>query len=261
MESRLKRPLWILPKAARTFVLSCLAVALAAAASPEGGPTDEEAAIAKNLATLLQAARTVISRDQDRINDPNVGNKGIDGKAVLTDTLKIYRERTGVDAASLDPASREGRLLRAEMDSIAEVVDQHQSTLNQPGVGFKGFIPSTFGRLITEAFGRRMSHEAVMKVTAPPELIRNRKARPDAWEAEIIRSKLRAADWPRGQSYATVTTRNGRPAFRMAVPEYYGASCLSCHGEPKGAIDLTGYPKEGAHEGDLGGVISITLYR
>jgi len=45
------------------------------------------------------------------------------------------------------------------------------------------------------------------------------------------------------------------------VPEYYGASCLSCHGGPKGEFDVTGYPKDGAKEGDLGGVISITLYR
>ena len=43
------------------------------------------------------------------------------------------------------------------------------------------------------------------------------------------------------------------------VPEYYAASCLACHGEPKGSRDITGYPREGAHEGDLGGVISITL--
>ena len=47
----------------------------------------------------------------------------------------------------------------------------------------------------------------------------------------------------------------------MAVPEYYAASCLSCHGGPKGDIDVTGYPKEGGSEGDLGGVISISLYR
>jgi hypothetical protein len=45
------------------------------------------------------------------------------------------------------------------------------------------------------------------------------------------------------------------------VPEYYSASCLSCHGSPKGQIDITGYPMEGRNEGDLGGVISITLYR
>ena len=46
----------------------------------------------------------------------------------------------------------------------------------------------------------------------------------------------------------------------MLVPEYYGAACLSCHGEPKGEIDITGYPKEGAKLGDLGGVISIAIF-
>jgi hypothetical protein len=43
------------------------------------------------------------------------------------------------------------------------------------------------------------------------------------------------------------------------VPEYYATSCLACHGDPKGSLDVTGYPREGRHEGDLGGVISITL--
>ena len=48
--------------------------------------------------------------------------------------------------------------------------------------------------------------------------------------------------------------RRVRIASTCAAP-----SCLSCHGEPKGELDITGYPKEGAHEGDLGGIISITL--
>ena len=51
----------------------------------------------------------------------------------------------------------------------------------------------------------------------------------------------------------------GHPAFRMMAPEYYAASCLSCHGSPKGSLDITDYPREGGEEGDLGGVISITL--
>jgi hypothetical protein len=58
-----------------------------------------------------------------------------------------------------------------------------------------------------------------------------------------------------------MTDAKGRPAYRVMVPEYYAASCLTCHGGPKGEMDITGYPKEGASENDLGGVISITLYR
>ena len=45
------------------------------------------------------------------------------------------------------------------------------------------------------------------------------------------------------------------------MPEYYAASCLSCHGSPKGETDITGFPKEGGKEGDLGAVISIVLYK
>lgn len=234
---------------------------LGLAAFAADAPTDEETAIASSLAAMLRASRTVISRNQDRINDPNLGDKGLDGKTVLAQTLEIYKASTGVDALSIDPQSRHGRLLRAQMDAIKAVVDAYQPTLNAPGVGFKGFIPSTFGRLVNEAFGERMASEAEVKVTAPQPLIRNRKARPDAWEAEVIRSKLLAPDWPKGQFYAAIAESRGRPAFRMVMPEYYGASCLVCHGGPKGEIDLTGYPKEGGSEGDLGGVISITLYR
>lgn len=54
---------------------------------------------------------------------------------------------------------------------------------------------------------------------------------------------------------------DGKSAYRVLVPEYYSAGCLACHGEPAGEIDITGYPKEGGREGDLGGVISISIFR
>jgi hypothetical protein len=221
----------------------------------------DDEVVAASLAAMLRAGRTIISRNQDRINDPSLANKGLTGDVILEQSIGLYRDATGTDPATIDPASRHGRLLRAQMDSIREVMDANQSTINQSGVGFKGLIPATFARLVNEAFGRRAANDAEIKVTAPLDLVRNRKARPDDWELEVIRDKLEAGVWTTGQLYATVATSKGRPAFRVAVPEYYAPSCLSCHGGPKGQIDITGYPKEGAKAGDLGGVISITLYR
>jgi hypothetical protein len=226
-----------------------------------GQGSDDEAQIAKSLATMLQAGRTIVSRNQNRINDPNIGDKGLDSKTVLAETIKIYQDATKLDPYSIDPKTRHGKLVRIQIDSIAEVIDVHQQTFNRQGVGFKGFIPSMFARLVNEAFGRRAAGMAEMKVTAPPQLIRNARARPDQWEAEVINSRLLAASWPKNQFYAAVTQSKGKTAYRTAVPEYYGNSCLSCHGSPKGEIDITGYEKDGASEGDLGGVISITLYR
>ena len=167
---------------------------------------------------------------------------------------------SGWQAQGNTPKTIQGRLLRAMMTSIAEVVDANQPTINTKGTGFKGFIPSTFGRLVGEAFARAATGEAEVKVTAPAELIRNRRARPDAWEADIIHTKLLAPGWPRGQAFSDLVRVSERDAFRVMVPEYYAASCLSCHGEPKGEMDKTGYPKEGSKVDDLGGVISITLY-
>src|SRR5262249_14883513 len=156
---------------------------------------------------------------------------------------KIYQETTGVDADSVDPASRSGRLLRNQMDAIVEVMDANQTTINAKGTGFKGFIPALFARLVNEAFVRRANGEAEVKLTAPDDRVRNRKARPDAWEEEIIATKLLSSLWPRGQPYSASVEFKGRPAFRAMVPEYYDSSCLTCHGSPKGELDITGYPK------------------
>lgn len=239
----------------------CAAMSLGSFSVIGAASDDEDKMIADSLAAMLQASRTVISRNQERINNPDIGDKGLDGKTVLDQSMKIYQEATKTDPLKVDSSSRHGRLLRAQMDAIVEVMDSNQKTINQPGVGFKAFIPAIFARLVNESFAKKAAGVAEVKVTAPIDLIRNRKARPDQWEAEVIRDKLLAPNWPKGQLFAAVASGNGRPAFRVAVPEYYAASCLSCHGGPKGQIDVTGYPKEGGKEGDLGGVISITLYR
>lgn len=220
----------------------------------------EDTRTALNVAKLIQAARSVISANQERINDPDIGDKGLTGDVVLAAALERFEQSTDTDPMAVDPDSREGRLLRAGMEAIREVTDEHQDFINREGVGFKAFIPAVFGRLMTERLGEKVGDLAEVKITAPPHLVRNRKARPDEWELEVIETKLATAEWPRGEIFAESYQSQGRDAFRIAVPEYYSASCLSCHGEPRGEIDITGYPKEGAGEGDLGGVISITLF-
>lgn len=244
----------------KLWAIVVLCVAAAAPAPAFAANAEEDALIARSLTEMLRAARAVVSRNQELINDPTVWEKGLTGKKVLAEANAIFTRNTQIDPAALAPDSRHGRLLRAQQDAIVEVIDAHQTLINQKGVGFKGFIPSTFGRLLSEAFAKRAANDAVLKVTAPDPLIRNRKSRPDEWEAKVIREKLMASSWPKGQMVSEVATSGGKPASRYASPEYYGASCLSCHGGPKGQIDVTGYPKEGAEQGDLGGVISVTLF-
>jgi len=83
---------------------------------------------------------------------------------------------------------------------------------------------------------------------------------PDAWEEQMIKTKLQSPDWPKSKAVAEEAELNAKKAYRLLIPEYYQASCLACHGEPKGATDITGGKKEGRKLGDLGGAISAAIY-
>lgn len=223
------------------------------------GGIEADLATARMLAAMLQSARGVVSAHQTEINDPALGDKRLPGRRILAEATDRFRAQTGIDPTQVDPKSYAGRLLRAQMDAIVEVMDANQTTINQEGVGFKGFIPATFARLVNEAFERRVGNEARIKVTAPLQLVRNRQSRPDPWEVATIKDHFETANWPKGELFSAMTGEGGDRRVRVAVPEYYAESCLSCHGSPAGELDITGYPREGANLGDLGGVISIQL--
>jgi hypothetical protein len=244
----------------RGLVLAIAVAGLTLSATGSFAADDDEE-IALNLANLLRSARAAIAAHQDLINDPGSDDKGLTGEVVLEETIARFQADNDLDPRTVEPDTRMGQLFQAQMSAIKEVVDEHQGTINRPGVGFKGFVPAVFGRLVNERFKEKVGDQAQIKVTAPVELVRNRGARPDAWETQHIEAELLDPAWPNGQVFTAVTEQDGREAFRMLVPEYYSAGCLACHGEPKGEIDITGYPMEGGQLDDLGGVISITLFR
>ena len=240
----------------------CLALAVGTLAQSHSyAQGQDDQLVAERLAEFLRSARTVISGYQELINDPAVGDKSLTGERVIAEAAAIYELKTGLDPLARGPESREGRLLRAQMDAIRDVMAENQGTINTPDVAFKGFIPAIFARLSNEKFEDRVGVEARIKITAPEALVRNRTARPDSWERVVLTEKFASADWPKEQSFSEVVNVDGRPAFRLIVPEYYRASCLACHGGPKGEMDITGYPKEGGQEGELGAAISVTLFK
>ena len=224
-------------------------------------PTVEDGHTASLLADFLRAGRKVISGHQALINDPKGGDKGLTGERILNEAIQDFEANKGYVLTEIDPQSPSGKLLNILMDSVRDVMTENQATINAEGVGLKGFLPAVFARLVTERFDQKADGLATMRVTAPYELVRNRRALPDAWETTVIEGKFRATDWTKGKPYLAATDHEGRPAVRVLYPEYYAESCLSCHGSPAGELDITGYPKEGVGEGELAGIISITLYQ
>lgn len=249
----------------RTFSLLWLTTVLAILLGSPGSVPEAQANATKDLetalrlASLLQEARAVIASNQDLINDPQGGDKGLTGDFVVGVARETYEQVNGVTPLYDGQDPREARLIEAQLTAIRDVMDDNQATINSDGVAFKGFVPAVFARLVNEKFSAAVGDEATIKVTAPPHLIRNRKARPDAWETKIITDQLASADWDASDVFASEADYKGKSAFRVLVPEFYSEGCMSCHGEPKGEIDVTGYPKEGGRIGDLGGVISISL--
>ncbi len=246
--------------AAWLAVLLLCAVPVAAFAAPEAAGDDP--AIAESLAEMLRDARTVVSNNQELINNPDIGDKGLTGKNILDEadaTLQIaYGSRSGDDrseiaawpAAACDDGFNSSRCGRQSGD------DQRQ------GHGVQGLHPGgvrTAGQrgVRTQRRGRRRDQG---DRPAPNSCATARRAR----TAGRPRSSRQSCSRRTGRAairYSAMAEAKGRPAYRVMVPEYYAESCLTCHGSPKGEMDITGYPKEGGKAGDLGAVISITLYR
>src|SRR6266545_3489258 len=109
----LPRPMlgWVNGPRAVLFVLVVLG--LAAVPVAEAAAADDDMAIALSLAEMLRASRAIVSAEQSRIDDPQLGDKGLTGQVVLDRAIAQFRQATGIDPAGLDPASRQGRLLRA----------------------------------------------------------------------------------------------------------------------------------------------------
>lgn len=240
----------------------CLIATLACLPMYSGADDDtENLEIALALADVLRAARSEIASQQPLINDATIEDKGLDGERLVELVRARLEASDNAQLLNLSADSRQGALIQAQLDSIREVIDENQSVVNRKNVGFKGFVPAVFARLVNERFGEKAGTQAKVKVTAPIELVRNRKSIPDSWELGVIEERFKSDEWQTGTIHSESTDVGSSKAYRVMVPEYYGADCLSCHGSPKGAMDITGYPKEGGAVGDLGGAISITLYQ
>jgi len=213
------------------------------------------------LADILRAARSEIASQQPTINNELIGDKGLSGEVVQQRVVDRLKEAGKAEALSNPADEIEGQLINAQLESILEIIDENQPLINKKGIGFKGFVPAVFAQLTNERFGEKVGSLAEIKVTAPIEYVRNRKARPDKWERNVIETRFQSDNWSKGELYSEEADGKNGAAFRVMVPEYYGDACLACHGGPKGEVDVTGYPKEGGEAGDLGGSISITLYK
>lgn len=212
-----------------------------------------EAEVGELLVKLLQAGRSVISAHQELLNDPTKGNKGFTPEYMADKMIEKFREMTKIDLRQPN-STPYTKVLLALVDSGKEVVAEAQPALNKQGIGFKGMIPAVWGRKAGDKFAQKTGIR--LKLTAVDYRFPGNK--PDDFESEVLKM-FGDPSYPRGKDYSRTVMYEGRPALRIMTPEYAGASCLKCHGDPKGEKDITGFKREGLKEGGLAGAISLVI--
>ncbi len=216
-------------------------------------PREEIENTAQHLATLLNVGRLIVQRNQALINDPRIGNKGFTPEVFEQQVLDEFIRETHIDlkhvSSQLPSLAKE--LLPVLLESSKEVVADAQLVINQRGIGYKNFVPATFGSQAARKFSNR-SYVKIKQTTLNP---RNLKNTPDAYEENLLK---RLATKPAVDTSITEWIDNGT-TLRAVTPIYYSQDCLICHGTPKGILDISGYPREGAQEGELAGAISIRI--
>jgi len=212
---------------------------------------------ARLLANLLKAGRLVIEQNQLLIDDQRKGEKGFTPEVFEQQLIQEFRRQTGIDLSTLQstPASITApplarQLLPAFVAASKEVVRDAQIVINQRGIGYKNFIPATYGSQAAARFSKQ-SHVRLKQTTLNP---RNPKNEPDEYEASVLKW---LSGRPRAEAYVSELTGDGT-TLRVVMPIYYRKDCLTCHGDPKGDLDISGYPKEGHKDGDLAGAITVT---
>jgi hypothetical protein len=213
------------------------------------------------LVILLDAGRVTIGRNQALLNDAAKADKGFTPEVFATQTTAEFKQRTGYDLTNLAEAKvppMAKPLLERLLEESKKTVASYQAVLNMPGVGYKGLIPATFG---TETGTRFQKWSGLyLKQTAPERFLRNPKNKADSFEAAEMQ-KLADPTFPRDGKHIVTAVAGDGSSVRVLLPLFYEKSCMACHGTPKGERDITGYPREGGHEGDLGGVISVKIDR
>jgi len=227
------------------LLFSCLSSMQAVATTL---PKEKAPEIASYTATMIIAGRGVVAKHQDLINDPSKGEKGFTPEYVEKQMLESFKKMTGKDIKDLDPDVQ--KVLRKVLDAAKMSVKMNQARINQKGKGFKMYIPAVFGRETGQILKAR-TDIAIKQTTFK---YRNAYNQPDDFEKRVLKM-FEKPDYPMGQGYGNM--ENGR--YRYLKPIYIRQACLKCHGEPKGATDISGHKKEGYKLGQLRGAISVSF--
>ena len=143
----------------------------------------------------------------------------------------LQSQQRQTEAAMLE----EARTFAREMDAVWQFMDNSQTVINTTSDGvyeFKGLHCSRVGKSVGALFSKGSDYTIRYTNFNP----RNSQDEPDAFEAQALEAfNANAAV----TEYYEVTDFQGVERFRYAQALEVDKSCLECHGEPAGEVDIT----------------------
>ncbi|MCL1872822.1 MAG: ATP-binding protein [Clostridiales bacterium] len=134
-------------------------------------------------------------------------------------------------------------------------IAQNQDLINYDQNGnfhFKHLNPAAVGRGLSYIFKQNTGYW--MKQTRLNARVSGNE--PDAFEAAKLTYLSANPEVKEIWGYDVVEKER---VFRYLFPLKYEQDCLTCHGDPKGEIDISGFPKEGGRIGEFAGALSIVF--
>ncbi|WP_302396552.1 c-type heme family protein [Eggerthella sinensis] len=163
----------------------------------------------------------------------------------------FYSQQKQTEQAMLE----EARTFAREMDAVWQFMDNQQNVINTSSDGsyeFKGLHCSVVGKSVGRLFSAGSDY-AIRYTNFNP---RSEQDIPDDFETKALDAFY--ADRSVKEYYG-VASFDGENRFRYLQALEVDNSCLECHGEPAGEIDITGHAKEGWTLESVGGAISIVI--
>lgn len=160
-------------------------------------------------------------------------------------------QRDQADAAMLE----EARTFAREMDAVWQFMYLSQPVINNTTTGvyeFKGLHCAIVGKSVGALFSKDNDY-TIRYTNFNPRSIQDK---PDDFEAAALTA---FSESPDVREYYGRAELDGEERFRYLQALKVDESCLECHGEPAGEMDITGKVKEGWTLASVGGAISIAI--
>lgn len=209
---------------------------------------------ARLLAILLDSGRAVINENQAPFDVPGTSNKGLAPDAFGQQLTDMFRSRSGVDLQDLSSSRvpAQAKTLIKELVAVSrQVVADAQPEINRSS-GPRGLLPAIYGTRVASRFTERTGVRMKQTTLVP----RNPANAPDSTERSAL-ELFADPSYPREKPISETIAKSGM--LRLMFPLYTTRRCLDCHGEPKGTLDRTGFPREGLKLGQNAGAISVMI--